>query len=150
MMTSPIGAKLKRKTPSRLAKCLGMTLVEVLISVALLAGGAVLIIQAFAHAWEAAGVEDDRLKAYLFAVSKLSDLELAHHENHDLRDKISGSFRSGKDTFKWETHIEPAFEPPADSKEIPPDRLSFSVQWPRDEWRFETLLSPPKQETPAK
>lgn len=148
-MTSPIGARPKRKTPSSSAAC-GMTLVEVLISVALLAGGAVLIIQAFAHTWEAAGVEDSRSAAYLFALSKLSDLELAHQQNHDLRDKVSGNFRSGKEIFKWETHIEPAFTPPPESKEIAPDRVTLLVQWPRDQWRFETLLSPPKQEVPEK
>lgn len=148
MTTSPTGARTRQTNSTGAPR--GLTLVEVLISVALLAGGAVLVIQAFAHTWEAAGMEDERSTAYLFALSKLSDLELAHQQGHDLRDRLSGNFRSGKETFKWETSIEPAFPPPAASKEVPPDRLTLLVQWPRDHWQFETLLSPPKEEGPGK
>ena len=119
----------------------GLTLIEVLISVILLAGGAVLVMQSFATGWEAIVRADERSRAYLFALSKLADLELANQQGHDLADRTDGSFRAGSKPFAWHLDV------PSDEKRLgAPQPVTLSVRWPRgqtsDEAQFSMLLPP--------
>ena len=122
----------------------GLTLIEVLISVILLAGGTVLVMQSFATGWEAIVRADERASAYLFALSKLADLELANQQGHDLADHAEGSFRSGAKPFSWHVtvHVD-------EKKAHPPQRVTLSVVWPRgqteDAAEFSMLLPPVPQ-----
>lgn len=145
-MTSPTGSK-KRKnnTPTQDTRlrtqdsgsgvCLGagvlglrrgLTLIEVLISVILLAGGAVLVMQSFATGWEAIVRADERANAYLFALSKLADLELANQQGRDLAERTEGSFRAGAKPFSWHLDVR-AGEKSANSAQL----VTLSVSWPR-------------------
>jgi len=118
-----------------------LTLIEVLISVVLLAGGVVLVMQSFATASEAMARADDRSAAYLFAMSKLADLELAHQEGRDLTARSSGSFRVGRRPFSWRVELAPSAE------RVGGKLVTLSVTWPRgrstDEAEYTMLLTPP-------
>ena len=119
----------------------GLTLIEVLISVILLAGGTVLVMQSFATGWEAIVRADERTTAYLFALSKLADLELANQQGRELSDRINGSFRAEAKPFTWRLDAVP------DGSSIqPPTQVTLSVSWPRgkstDEAQFSVLLPP--------
>ncbi len=121
----------------------GLTLIEVLISVILLAGGAVLVMQSFATGWEAMVRADDRSTAVLFAMSKLADLELASQQSRDVMERPSGTFRVGVRPFAWSVDVQ-SIERGEEEQHL----LTLSVTWPRgrstDEAQF-TMLLPAQQ-----
>ena len=128
-----------------LSPCGGLTLIEVLISVILLASGTVLVMQSFATGWEVVVRADDRSAAYLFAMSKLADVELANQLGHSLTDRVDGNFRAGAKPFTWHLDVT------TDEKDAEAPRLvTLSVNWPRgrakDEAQFSLLLPGPVQE----
>ena len=136
-MTSPIGNS-PRKTSKRHR---GLTLIEVLISVILLAGGAVLVMQSFATGWEAIVRADERASAYLFALSKLADLELAQGQGRNLAERTDGSFRVGAKPYTWHLNLQADEE-----KARAPQLVTLSIYWPRgrdkDEAQFSMVLPP--------
>ena len=128
-----------RSQVSGLRSSSGLTLIEVLISVILLAGGAVLVMQSFATGWEAMARADDRSAAVLFAMSKLADLELASQQGHEVTQRPSGTFRVGVRPFAWSVDVQP-IERGEEEQRL----LTLSVTWPRgrstDEAQFTMLL----------
>ena len=80
----------------------GLTLIELLISVAILASAAVLIMQALARGAYTLALADNRLKAYAFCATKMADLEMQFNSAAAL--DTHGEFRSGRDQFEW--HVE--------------------------------------------
>jgi len=79
----------------------GLTLIEVLVSVVLLAGGGVLVMQALAQVSHALTISQQQSQAYLFALSKMADLELAVREDGEL-DRVEGRFDVGRDQAAWD------------------------------------------------
>ena len=76
-----------------------MTLIEVLLSLAILAIGQVVILQALARgAYALAGAERSST-AYAFAAAKLADLDLSFQQR--VEPKMSGRFGSGQGAFEW-------------------------------------------------
>ena len=78
----------------------GFTLIEVLLSVAILSGGLALILQGLVRSTYLLSVARNRLTAYAFSASKLSEIQLAAHQQTELRQ--DGSFRQGRDLFSWQ------------------------------------------------
>ncbi|MBI4340947.1 MAG: hypothetical protein HY598_01550 [Candidatus Omnitrophica bacterium] len=112
-----------------------------MVSVVILAGGAVLVMQAFATSWEAITRADERSTAVMFAMSKLADLELAHREGRDVAERPRGSFRVGAHPYAWQVELKPSPDG-SDGTQI----VTLSVTWPRgrfvDESQFTMLLTP--------
>lgn len=79
----------------------GLTLVEVLVSIVILSTGAVLVVQGLARVSYAQMVAEQRTHAYLFALSKMAELEMAMQEG-PLAEHDDGSFRIGEQAFHWE------------------------------------------------
>ncbi len=77
----------------------GFTLVEILVSVAILSVSAVLILQACARGAQALAVARTRLRAYAFMSQKLGELELAP-PGQPVKE-AEGSFRIGEEAFAW-------------------------------------------------
>lgn len=88
----------------------GLTLVEVLVSVAILASSTVVILQALARGAYALTAATHRLRAYTFAAQKLADLEVS--ATAKLPDRLSGDFTSGKDRYHWRIDAKPAEDEP--------------------------------------
>ena len=131
--------------PRLLGRGAGFTLVEVLVSVAILAVGAPLIMHALARASYAHAVAEHHAQAYLFAASKLSEIELAARETRELKDHYEeGSFRIGNQAFEWQVVATPA----ADDQDLASVLLTLSWRHGADvyERRFETLLRLPPEE----
>jgi prepilin-type N-terminal cleavage/methylation domain-containing protein len=88
----------------------GLTLIEILVSVAILAAGAVLIMQALLRGAYALTFAEQRFHAYTFSVGKLADVETALHTGQSLTPH--GRFRMGKDQFTWQLDASPLPEDP--------------------------------------
>ena len=98
-----------RPTPH--APAHGFTLIEILVSVAILASAIVLIMQAFARGAYALNLSSNRLRAYAFAASKMADLELSVRQG--VEPKPDGQFRIGQDRFQWQVSATPIPDEPA-------------------------------------
>ncbi|MBI4598496.1 MAG: prepilin-type N-terminal cleavage/methylation domain-containing protein [Candidatus Omnitrophica bacterium] len=90
----------------RRAKTKGVSLIEVLISVAILAAGMAVILQGLVRSAYTLSVARNRLRAYSFASAKLTEVELGIHQRAELRPE--GSFRIGRETFRWQLTVAPA------------------------------------------
>ncbi len=78
----------------------GFTLVEVLISVAILALSTVVILQALARGAHATRRAQTRLSAYAFVAQKLAELELTWKQG--ATPATDGVFQSGQTRFTWQ------------------------------------------------
>jgi hypothetical protein len=74
--------------------------VEILVSVAILAGGTALILHALVRAAVACQAATHRTSAYTFAVSKMADLELSFRQGRE--PDRAGEFRAGTQDFAWQ------------------------------------------------
>ena len=109
-----------------------MTLVEVLVSIAILAAGATIIMQSLARGAHALALSQRRVTAYGFAASKLADLELAAAQGETVR--TAGAFGVGKDRFEW--RLEPA------PLEVPSlQTVTLTVEWRQGGQRYESRFS---------
>ena len=123
-----------------------MTLVEILISVAILATGAVLILQALARGAQALSLARSRAVAYAFASAKMADVELATAQGKDVTPE--GQFRAGHESFHW--HLEAV--PTADEPELQLVTLTVGWRQGRDAYttNVSTMTPLPKKEEGAK
>ena len=130
-MTSPTGNNNDRGR--------GLTLIEVLISVVILSMGSVVIMEAFGRMAQAMAIADDETGAYLFAMSKMSEVEVEFREGRaPEEDEESGSFRLGERGYEW------ALRSSTLSEEPPVKSIALDVEWQRGSEmytrRFETML----------
>jgi hypothetical protein len=96
-------------------------LIEILISVAILASASVLILQAFARGAYALAAADRRFQAYSFTTSKMADVELALQQG--LLPTPEGEFRKGREMFRWRVETAPSDEDPRF------ERVTLIVEW---------------------
>ena len=88
----------------------GLTLIEVLISLAILSIGQVIVMQGLARGAHALAAARYRSTAYTFASAKLADLELSQQQGAEAR--LSGRFGSGQETFNWRVDAVPQEDQP--------------------------------------
>ncbi len=84
---------------------LGFTLVEVLVSITILAASVTVIMQALAHGAAALHGAETRLKAYLVTNQVMADLELQLQQS--LPVGLKGRSGQGRDEFRWQVSQEP-------------------------------------------
>ena len=99
------------QSPEPRANTRAFTLIEILVSVAILASAIVLIMQAFARGAYALSLSRNRLRAYTFAAAKMADLELGVRQG--IPPKPDGQFRIGQDRFHWQVSAAPIPDEPA-------------------------------------
>ena len=105
---------------------------EVLISIAILAAGAALIMQALARGAHALALAQRRTTAYSFAASKLADLKLTAAEGKTR--KTAGRFGSGQDQFDWRLEVAPLDVPSLQT-------VTLTVGWRQGGQRYESRFS---------
>ena len=88
----------------------GLTLIEILVSVAILASAVVLIMQALLRGAYVLTLAEQRFHAYAFSVGKLADVEMALHTGQALTP--NGRFRIAHDQFTWQLEAAPLPEDP--------------------------------------
>lgn len=105
MMMLSIGNKF---SDARRTTKYGFTLIEVMVSVAILAVGLALILQGFAFSLNVLRISQDNLKATLVAENKMAELQLQIKEGRDSFVKgLDEEFESGNMEYAWEVKIEP-------------------------------------------
>ena len=111
----------------------GLTLIEILISVVILAFASVLILQALAKGAYTLNVAKNRMRAYAFACAKMADLELSFKQG--ARPAPTGEFRVGRDRFQWRVETSKLPERP------PLERVTLTVQWHQGRKAYESQVS---------
>ena len=119
-------------------KVTGFSLIETLVSVAILSVGTVVIMQTLANIAHAQMVAEHQASAYVFAASKMADVELAARRGETFDDAQHGTFWIGPQQFNWQVA----------SAEVPEDptrrHVALSVDWRMGarayEQRLETVL----------
>jgi prepilin-type N-terminal cleavage/methylation domain-containing protein len=127
--TSATGSNVRRPEPlgpgtprrPRWSALRGLTLIEVLVSVAILAAGAVVVMQALARGAHALATARHRATAYAFSAAKLADLQ--QQLDQGALEKTSGRFGTGAARFDW--HVDAA--PLADAEDL--ELVTLTVAW---------------------
>ena len=110
----------------------GLTLVEILVSVVILASAMVLIMQAFARGAQALSLARNRLRAYSFAMEKMADLELDFVQQ--IAPRLNGQFHRGHDLFHWRVEATAV----ADEPQL--QWISLIVSWPQNQSVYESRV----------
>ncbi len=125
----------------------GLTLVEILASVVILSFGAVVTMQALGRVASALSVAEYQGEAYLFAMAKMAEVELALRSGQPVEESSQGSFRLGEHLFRWSLSlstepINPQFK-----------AVSLTVAWSDGRHAYErhlnTILQRPSDESAA-
>jgi prepilin-type N-terminal cleavage/methylation domain-containing protein len=86
----------------------GFTLIEIMISVAILSVGLILVLQGFSHAFNILRISRDNLETSLFAQEKMAEMEInAKQEKDAFLDDVSGVSRSNNIEFNWQIRLTP-------------------------------------------
>jgi hypothetical protein len=109
------------------------------VSVAILAGGAALIMQALLRAAVASQAAKHRTSAYAFAVAKMADLELSFRQGHD--PDRSGAFRIGQQPFTWQVDQQLLAGAEALEGEPALHEITLSVAWRQGRAGYATDVS---------
>jgi prepilin-type N-terminal cleavage/methylation domain-containing protein len=122
----------------------GITLIEVLVSVVVLAVGATAVAEALARASYAMTVADQYTVSHTFAMSKISDIERAARAGELADEAARGTFQIGPDRYSWEVSTTPVPEQPL------LQTVELAVRWNRGLRAYErtltTLVSLPEPE----
>ncbi|HEX9780015.1 MAG TPA: hypothetical protein VGB20_02240 [bacterium] len=124
--------------PARRGRAAGLTFIELLVAVVVLAAVGVSVMPALGAASRALSVADARTTAQLFAASKLADAELAAQQGREPDESSSGTFAEGGLRYRWamQAGLHPA------GPQLRQVRLS--VTWPRgphtDAYALATIL----------
>ena len=106
---------------SILHSALGLTLIEVLLSLVILATSVTVILQALARSAAALSLARNTLAAYTFSSATLSDAALMLYQRKDPSGE--GSFRQGPELFRWTLTASPWAEAPG------VDEVTLEVAW---------------------
>ena len=119
--------------PTPHAPKVGLTLIELLISVAILASAAVIIMQALAHSAYVLALANNRLRAYTFCTSKMADLETHLRDASPL--DTHGEFQIGQDQFQWHVDTSPVSDDPHF------ELVTLTVGWEQGRAAYESQVS---------
>ena len=86
----------------------GFTLIEIMISVAILSFGLILILQGFTHSLNILSISENNLQATLLAEEKIAQLQIDAKQNeYEFLTDLSGELKLNNIEFNWETRITP-------------------------------------------
>ena len=96
---------------SAIGKNRGFTLIEIMISIAILAVGLIFILQGLTQCLSIMRISQDNLEASLLAEDKMADTEIAIKQDKEKFFKdTSGELQSGNIEFKWQVQLTPDME----------------------------------------
>jgi len=124
----------------------GLTLIEVLVSVVILAAGAVVVMQALAKVAQAQAIAEDRAQAYLMASTKMVEAELATAGGQSVPEHDSGHLQLNQQPFDWTISADAS----ADDPQV--QAVTVAVGWNRGTDRYtqqlKTLVRVPLKDAP--
>ncbi len=122
----------------------GVTLIEVLVSIVILAFGSAVVMEALARAAYAMTLAEGYSGSHLVALAKMSDLERAARAGESLPEHDHGRVQLGQQWFEWDS-----LAPPVE-KASRAQSLALTVTWSHGQKHFErhleTLVTIPKAE----
>ncbi len=121
--------------PSPLAPVQGLTLVEVLVSVVLIAVGTVVVMQALAKVAQAQAIAEDRAQAYLIASTKMAEAELATMDGTPLSEHDGGHLRVNQQPFDWTLNATTSAE------DAQVQAITLAVSWSRGQKTYRQEVS---------
>lgn len=110
-----------------------LTLIELLLSVAILASAVTLILQALVQGASASALTRSRLSAYAFSSAKLADLELSF--DHGVVPRPAGTFHANDRQFQWRVDTSPLPDDPQ------LELVTLTVSWPQGAHRYASRVS---------
>ena len=113
----------------------GLTLIEVLVSVAILSMGAVVVMQALARTAQAQALAEDRAQAYIVGASKMAEAELSTLAGTALPEHEDGHVRVSEQAFEWSINTVLEAEDP--SLQL----VMFAVTWQRGQYTYQQAVS---------
>ena len=111
----------------------GFSLIEILVSVAILAGALALILQGLVRGAYALSVAKHRLQAYAFSTAKMAEVELLARTGE--APTTEGSFRAGRDNFAWQLQAAPI----SDSDRL--ELVTLIVNWRQGQRPYDVRTS---------
>jgi type II secretion system protein I len=102
------------QTGNKICVIKAFTLIELLISVAILGFGLVIVIQSYITSANALNISQNYISAMQLARDKLTEIELAAYEKKGLfpgDESGSGTEKIGSRNFNWETQVKEIYEP---------------------------------------
>ncbi len=112
----------------------GLTLIEILVSVVILASAVVFIMQALARSTFTLALAKNRLAAYAFSSAKMAELETAYAQGAVPKEG-AGHFRVGRDEFDWRVDASASSEDPQ------LERVTPTVEWRQGSNAYESQMS---------
>ena len=89
----------------------GFTLIEIMISIAILSTGLIIVLQGLTHCLSILRIAGNNLETSLLAEDKMAELEIATKENKATFSKnTSGAAQSGNIAFNWQIQLTPDSE----------------------------------------
>ena len=86
----------------------GFTLIEIMISIAILSVGLIFVLQGLTQCLNILGISRDNLEASLLAEEKMTEVEIAAKQDKGTFSKdASGEAQSGNIEFKWQIQLTP-------------------------------------------
>jgi len=102
----------------------GFTLIEIMVSIAILSIGLIVILQGFTSSLNTLGVCRNNLEASLFAEERMADLEIDIKQNkYVFTRELSGSEQKGNLGFQWRIAMTPEIQ----QEEL--NRVLTTVSW---------------------
>ncbi|MFA5362986.1 MAG: prepilin-type N-terminal cleavage/methylation domain-containing protein [Candidatus Omnitrophota bacterium] len=96
------------KTVKGRSSLTGFTLIEIMISVAILSVGLIMVLQGFSYAFNILRISRDNLETSLLAQEKMAEMEVNAKQKKDaFLDDVSGASRSGNIEFNWRIRLTP-------------------------------------------
>lgn len=102
----------------------GLTLIEVLVSLMILTGGSVYVLQALAQSARVQKLVEDRNQFYPFLASQIAKLEMRVSPEKDSFRKTAGTYLVEKNRYEW--NMTGTFHNPLEAK-APRESLGTSV-----------------------
>jgi len=90
------------------SKYQAFTLVEIMVSIAILSLGLIFVIQGFTNALNVQRIAEDNLEASLLAEDKMTEMEVNVKIDKDISDKyLNGEEKNDRTAFQWKITLAP-------------------------------------------
>lgn len=103
----------------------GLTLVEILVSLIILSGGAVYVVLALARSAEVEKRLEDRYPVYPLIAAQIAESEMRVSPQKDPLKERKGSFKTNNREYDWS--VETRFQNPDDEKAIKEQTISSAL-----------------------
>lgn len=110
----------------------GLTLIEILVTLVILSGGSVFVLQALGQGAQVLARAKTQLVVYQFARTKMADVEIGLRQGKELA--LRGRFQASGQEFRWRVHARPLEEPEL-------ELVTLTIDWNLGRYAYESNFS---------